>query len=101
MMKNIKRKLPDGPLIVSYVTRECSAEKIIREVAAGVNVLVWFQSDLLKDEVTRLVGLTWPSLAILIFYYLAGIFSWYSCLSFTKSFLCYLFTAVCRVQVGH
>ena len=50
-----KRKLPDGKLIVSYATEGCSFQKIINEVKAGVNVLVWFSSSLLKDPETEKV----------------------------------------------
>ena len=49
-MKKAKRTLPSGSLIVSYVTRGCDLPKIIREVVAGVNVLVWFSSSLAKND---------------------------------------------------
>ena len=54
----MKRDLPDGPLIVSYATVGCDYTKIVKEVAAGVNVLVWFTSSLLKDKNTEKVNLT-------------------------------------------
>ena len=45
----IKRKLPKGHLIVAYATVGCSFHKIVNEVVAGVNVLVWFSSNLSKN----------------------------------------------------
>ncbi|CAE8581991.1 unnamed protein product, partial [Polarella glacialis] len=35
------RPLPDGKLIVGYAT-SCDADKLLHEVEAGVNVLIWF-----------------------------------------------------------
>lgn len=66
IIKKIKRKLPKGPLIVSYVTIGCSFKKIVREVTAGVNVLVWFQSNLSKEESTALVRKYLPIFVFLV-----------------------------------
>ena len=42
------RSLPPGPLIVGYGTAACDQEKMISEAMAGVNVIIWFATNLVK-----------------------------------------------------
>ena len=58
----IKRKLPKGHLIVAYATVGCSFNKIVNEVVAGVNVLVWFSSNLSKNITTGQVHILYRSI---------------------------------------
>eukprot|EP00954_Amorphochlora_amoebiformis_P006797 530798-Amorphochlora_amoeboformis.AAC.1 len=42
------RTLPNGPLILGYATH-CGEDRIIREAREGVNVIIWFSTNLKSD----------------------------------------------------
>jgi hypothetical protein len=44
------RRLPSGPLIVGYTG--CDQQKVIAEAAKGVNVIIWFASNLVRNATT-------------------------------------------------
>ena len=44
------RRLPSGPLIVGYTG--CDQQKVIAEAAKGVNVVIWFASNLVRNATT-------------------------------------------------
>ena len=44
------RRLPSGPLIVGYTG--CDQQKVIAEAAKGVNIVIWFASNLVRNATT-------------------------------------------------
>ena len=49
----VANRLPDGPLIVTYVTNDgLTVDKVMNEAIAGVNVLIWHKGQLVKNGTT-------------------------------------------------
>ena len=46
----LPRQLPSGPLIVGYTG--CDQQKVLAEAAKGVNVIIWFASNLVRNATT-------------------------------------------------
>jgi len=44
------RRLPNGPLIIGYTG--CDQQTVIREAVKGVNVIIWFASNLVRNATT-------------------------------------------------
>eukprot|EP00658_Telonema_sp_P-2_P083115 TRINITY_DN8916_c0_g1_i3.p1 TRINITY_DN8916_c0_g1~~TRINITY_DN8916_c0_g1_i3.p1 ORF type:complete len:137 (+),score=26.58 TRINITY_DN8916_c0_g1_i3:174-584(+) len=47
------RSLPNGSLIVGYGTSCGDTSKMIQEAELGVNVIIWFASNLIADRANR------------------------------------------------
>ncbi|XP_075265327.1 uncharacterized protein LOC142357654, partial [Convolutriloba macropyga] len=65
----VANRLPDGPLIVTYVTNDgLTVDKVMNEAIAGVNVLIWHKGQLVKNGTTGQVANTLPDGPLIVAY---------------------------------